>query len=608
MLETDPDGYANFTINVSNDFGSKSVLSDANLTSGTTVYVDKHVPVIRINGPHLVYVTQGESYTEFGASVTDTDPIYSNGNLAIDSTSVNTGTIGTYTVVYTADADGAGNEPFSKTRTVSVEKSSLSLEASYVDTETILLRFDTSATAYYSGPNDLVSGIQVDGIPVKSAYIPAQIRSVTTLDSTIPDLDFLIDFSQFGFSVANMGDLNQDGHEDIIVGVPRQPSLTDKGGAVAILYLDDNAQILDVFLFDGDTPNMPPLLEQKNRDDNAERFGNSVDNLGDVNGDGFADIIVGTPTRNFGASTYGGAYVLFLGPNGSSVLGYAEINHTLPNGPRHIGNSQFGWRVLSMGDLNNDGIGDAAVSAVDHRHTDPATNVTTLIGAVYLMHLGSDGLPIKTIDIDIAALEAQFPSILPAGNTRTWAIENMGDLNGDGFTDMMMTSSYSVVVLENETRIVGDNFIYILHLGENGETVLDFNQISMHDGNLVPTPFPAKSINYGDAIQNIGDVNGDGYTDILMSAPTALDPTVSHRNGLLHVIFLGPDGTSVLGYYEINAESIMDLDGNGVGTKFPSCILIWLKSRTVSPFSPKCKMYIKLSPTILVSFSRTTTE
>ena len=443
---------------------------------------------------------------------------------------------------------------------MSVEKSSLSLEASYVDTETILLRFDTSATAYYSGPNDLVSGIQVDGIPVKSAYIPAQIRSVTTLDSTIPDLDFLIDFSQFGFSVANMGDLNQDGHEDIIVGVPRQPSLTDKGGAVAILYLDDNAQILDVFLFDGDTPNMPPLLEQKNRDDNAERFGNSVDNLGDVNGDGFADIIVGTPTRNFGASTYGGAYVLFLGPNGSSVLGYAEINHTLPNGPRHIGNSQFGWRVLSMGDLNNDGIGDAAVSAVDHRHTDPATNVTTLIGAVYLMHLGSDGLPIKTIDIDIAALEAQFPSILPAGNTRTWAIENMGDLNGDGFTDMMMTSSYSVVVLENETRIVGDNFIYILHLGENGETVLDFNQISMHDGNLVPTPFPAKSINYGDAIQNIGDVNGDGYTDILMSAPTALDPTVSHRNGLLHVIFLGPDGTSVLGYYEINAESIMDLD------------------------------------------------
>ena len=280
--------------------------------------------------------------------MTDTDPIYSNGNLAIDSTSVNTGTIGTYTVVYTADADGAGNEPFSKTRTVSVEKSSLSLEASYVDTETILLRFDTSATAYYSGPNDLVSGIQVDGIPVKSAYIPAQIRSVTTLDSTIPDLDFLIDFSQFGFSVANMGDLNQDGHEDIIVGVPRQPSLTDKGGAVAILYLDDNAQILDVFLFDGDTPNMPPLLEQKNRDDNAERFGNSVDNLGDV--------------------------------------------------------------------------------------------------------------------------------------------------NGDGFTDMMMTSSYSVVVLENETRIVGDNFIYILHLGENGETVLDFNQISMHDGNLVPTPFPAKSI------------------------------------------------------------------------------------------------------------------
>ena len=174
-----------------------------------------------------------------------------------------------------------------------------------------MLRFDgTSTPAYYSGSTDLASGIQVDGAPVKSAYIPAQIKSATTLDGTIPDLDFLIDFSQFGYSMANMGDLNQDGHEDIIVGVPRHSSLSDIGGAVAMLYLDENAQILDVILIDGDTPNMPPLIELVNRDDVGERFGHSVANLGDVNGDGFTDVIVGTPFRNFIGNTFGGAYVL----------------------------------------------------------------------------------------------------------------------------------------------------------------------------------------------------------------------------------------------------------------------------------------------------------
>ena len=75
-----------------------------------------------------------------------------------------------------------------------------------------------------------------------------------------------------------MGDLNQDGHEDIIVGVPHS-SLSDIGGAVAMLYLDENEQILDVILIDGDTPNMQPLIELVNRDDVGERFGHSVANL-----------------------------------------------------------------------------------------------------------------------------------------------------------------------------------------------------------------------------------------------------------------------------------------------------------------------------------------
>ena len=566
ILETDPDGYANFDIDMSNDFGTISV-SNAKLTTGTAVFVDKHVPVIKINGPPLVYVTEGDSYVDFGASVTDADPNYLD-DPSSNSSSISTATVGTYTIEYYSDEDGAGNIPFNKTRTVSVQSSSLTADASYVDSETILLRFDTSAPAFYSGSNDLATGITVDSQNVTSAFISGQIKSVTTFDNTIPSLNFLTDFSEFGHVVAPMGDLNQDGYEDIVVGIPGHISLTNKGGAVAILHLGENAQsILDVFLYDGDSPNMPLLSQYQNQIDSGGKFGFSLDNMGDINGDGFSDIIVGTQKREFDTFVYGGAYVLFLGPNGSSILGYAELNHTLPNGPRHIADSEFGSSVVNMGDLNNDGIPDVTIAAAEHDHNGDRT------GILYIIHLGSDGLPIKTIPINITELESQYPSINPASSSRTWSIENMGDLNGDGFTDLMMASSYVVdsEVIDNKNiDTVADNYIYILHLGENGESILDFNQISMHDGNLSPTPIPGIENDYGNTIKKLEDVNGDGYTDLLISAPNALDLTDPFKsiNGLVHVVLLGENGTSVLGYYEISSQTIPDLDLTPEGFSF----------------------------------------
>ena len=124
VLESDADGYANFEINTSNNLGTTS-LSETNLIDDA-VFVDKHVPVINIHGPHLVYVTQGESYVEPGVSVIDADPNYSD-ILSDTSSAITTNTVGTYTIVYTALADGAGNVPFTKTRTVSVLGSSFTL-------------------------------------------------------------------------------------------------------------------------------------------------------------------------------------------------------------------------------------------------------------------------------------------------------------------------------------------------------------------------------------------------------------------------------------------------------------------------------------------------
>ena len=85
----------------------------------------------------------------------------------------------------------------------------------------------------------------------------------------------------------------------------------------------------------------------------------------------------------------------------------------------------------------------------------------------------------------------------------------------------------------------------------------------MHGTNMPPPPPPTTKgplqINFGHAMEKLEDQNGDGYVDLLVSANTYEDDT-GGDTGLFYVIFLGPGGTSALGYYEISSASISDLD------------------------------------------------
>ena len=560
ILETDPDGYANFEINVSSNSGEIS-LSGENLSQGTTpVFVDKRIPVITLNGPSGVFVTQGEFYTEFGASAIDGDPLYS-GTITDNSSSITTGIIGTYTVEYTAPDDGAGNAPFSKTRKVFVQDTSLTSSAKYINNNTILLRFNTNQHAFFSGNNTLTSAITVDGTNVKSAAISGQIKSITTFDDTTPGLEFIKLYDDFAYSISPVGDINDDGYEDIVVGIPRHASESSLGGAVAIVHLGENAEsILDVFLFDGDSENMPELSRIETANDSVanlgSKFGEAVENVGDINGDGFTDIAVGANFVTVDGVALGSVYVLFLGPNGSSVLGYADINSTIHNGKK------FGYAVTNMGDLNDDGISDILVSAPDTSATiiEGGKNKSIVSGSFFILHLGSDGLPLKTIEYNLSVIQNQVPSFPNHPETSIGlAVENMGDLNNDGNTDVMITSFDDI----NQ-----DSFIYTIHLGKRGETIINASRINIHGPNFPPDL--GVNVDFGSAIAKLNDINGDGYTDMIISAPEYQPNAFLPPTGAFYVLSLGADGTSVNGHYEISSATIDDLDLEPRNTEFQS--------------------------------------
>lgn len=302
----------------------------------------------------------------------------------------------------------------------------------------------------------------------------------------------------FGSSVGTAGDVNGDGYADIVIGAPS--SSNDAGWAY--VYHGSSSGLIQ----DAD----PDWAAESDQADS--RFGVSVRTAGDVNGDGYADVIVGASRYSSGESDEGRIFVYYGNPSGLSASPdwTAEPDQT---------NADMGVSVSTAGDVNGDGYSDVIAGA---------TGYNSSAGRAFVYHGSAGGL--STSD-NWSAASGQ------AGSHYGIAVNRAGDVNGDGYDDVIVGASQYDAGKPREGRA------YVYHGSASGlNEDADWIGESDHAG-----------ANYGYSVSTAGDVNGDGYSDVIVGAWGYANPQTGE--GRAFVYYGSSEGLRMPSVADWTAES-----------------------------------------------------
>ncbi len=305
------------------------------------------------------------------------------------------------------------------------------------------------------------------------AYLVLGPVPVGDLDLSLADARLLGDgrISYAGWSVAGAGDTDGDGCADVLVRA-------HISGVGQVVYLVRGPVAGDVGLSDAEA-----RLDSEEENDRA---GDTLTGVGDVDGDGLDDVLVGAHQSDLGGTMAGAAYLLYGPLSGERSLTDADARLLGLNADDRVG-----WAVAGPGDVDGDGHADLLIGAwgVDTGVEDA--------GAAYLLYgpLGR-GDTLAGADATLVGGEA--------GVEAGWDVEGAGDLDEDGFADVLVTGS---------TEEGGTVFLVYGPV----EASLD---LSTADATFVAEDADDRA---GRALAGPGDVDGDGHADILIGAPGSDD-------------------------------------------------------------------------------------
>ncbi len=313
-----------------------------------------------------------------------------------------------------------------------------------------------------------------------------------------------------GASVAGAGDVNGDGYADVIVGADAYTNVqTDEGAA--FIFLGSAAGIPDGHPGTADTQ-----LEGDQAISLAEHppFGGSVASAGDVNGDGYADVIVGGEGYQNGQLREGAAFVFHGSASGIADGNPGTANKLIESNDAGAG---LGGRVAGAGDVNGDGYADVIVGAEAY------TNGQTDEGAAWVFLGSATGIVGSTPGTASAQLEGtQLPPSLFGGT-----VAGAGDVNGDGYSDVLVGAELYDAPSLNE----GAAFIFLGSASgvASGNPATADTQLESNDA----------LAEFGGSVASAGDVNGDGYADVIVGASLYDDADGGLTNEGAAFVFLG---------------------------------------------------------------------
>lgn len=306
-----------------------------------------------------------------------------------------------------------------------------------------------------------------------------------------------------GNSVSSAGDINGDGYEDFLTGASGSAN-----GAVYLIYGQDaaftSASLSQAVKFTGEA--------------SGDQAGYSVASAGDINNDGYGDILIGAPETEQGT-----VYLIY----GQATAFTSASLSTAIKFTGEVSGDKAGYSVSSAGDVNTDGYDDFLIGAIDNDDSEGHA------GAVYLVY----GQSALYASVNSLSSYVEFTGEADS-DYAGYKLSTAGDVNHDGYGDFLI-SAYSNGNSHNNAGAV------YLFYGQSAA----FASASLSTAGAI---FQGENTgDYSGTALSSADVNGDGYTDIIIGARKAEVGGVSN-SGSVYLIYGGTGATALTGAIDLS--------------------------------------------------------
>lgn len=333
--------------------------------------------------------------------------------------------------------------------------------------------------------------------------------SAADMEQLVPGLASRLDGgganAQVGAAVAGAGDFNGDGFRDVLIGAPGAArGATTSVGAAYVIY-GTAVGVPNTSL--GSLTAASGVAITSSTATAGTIVGLAVAGADDFNGDGFADILVGSAIGQFGANQPGRAWLVF-GRAGAAAIDLASLGSQGMTLTGAVNGDGFGTVLAGGGSFNGDALGDVALAAP----FGPG-----LRGEGYVIY----GSAAPAATLSVSQLDGSTGTVLSepeSFNLTGVALALDGDSNGDGRADLLIGA---FGMIDGQQRSVGG--AYLVHGRSTGAAAIDLGSLTGTDGTRFVGQYYSLSgaDSAGSAVGFLGDQDGDGKDELLIADPDA---------------------------------------------------------------------------------------